>query len=64
MVGIEKRICRLEGERGQENGRTEVTRIVLVPLRRPGESVEAEQQNPVVFFDLNHQPKSTLGTGA
>ncbi len=60
MLSIEKRICRLEGEREQENGHADVTRIVLVPLKRPGELVGAEQQNPVVVYDLNHQPKSTL----
>lgn len=63
MLSIEKRICRLEGERAQENGRIEVTRIELVPMRRPGELVGAEQQIPVVVYELNHQPKSTLGAG-
>lgn len=63
MLSIEKRICRLEGEHGQEHGRTEVTRIELVPMRRPGELVGAEQQIPVVVYELNHKPISTFGTG-
>jgi hypothetical protein len=35
----------------------------LVPMRRPGELVGAEQQIPVVVYELNQQPKSTLGAG-
>ncbi len=63
MSGIETRVTRLE-RLDRADGIEPITRIVLVPLRGPGEPERDEHRNPIqaVIYDLN-QPKSTLGAG-